>query len=67
MDGGLSLRQVQKPELLAGPYSMVVGARKLDISSGTLRTHIRDMKDRLELGAIDSLRQFARQEIGRAD
>jgi hypothetical protein len=40
-------------------------ASKLDISPGTLRSHIRDMMDRFELGA-DGLREFARQEIGRA-
>jgi DNA-binding CsgD family transcriptional regulator len=63
---GLGPRQVQILELLAGRYSIVDIARKLNISHGTLRSHIGDMKDRLELGAIDSLRQFARQEIGRA-
>ncbi len=62
---GLSPRQTQILELLAGSCGIVDSARKLNISPGTLRSHLRDMMDRLELGAIDGLRDFARQEIGR--
>lgn len=60
---GLSPRQAQILELLAGPGSIVESAHRLNISPGTLRSHIGNMMDRLEVSGIDRLRQFARQQI----
>lgn len=62
----LSTRQAQILELLAGPDSVVDNARKLNLSPGTFRSHIRDIMERLELDGLDGLREFARHEVGRA-
>jgi DNA-binding CsgD family transcriptional regulator/transposase len=63
---GLSRRQAQILELLAGPGTIVQSAHTLNISPGTLRSHIRDILDRLEVGDLETLREFARRQTGLA-
>lgn len=58
---GLSPRQAQIVELLARATSARECARTLQMSPGTLRSHLRDLISRLQLPGIEALRKFAQE------
>jgi DNA-binding CsgD family transcriptional regulator len=51
-------------ELIARAHTVTECARLLGISPGTLRSHIRDLMDRLQLTGIEGLRKFAQDHLG---